>query len=491
MKKLIYFVCSLFLVTTTLFLSSCGDNKDFSSEHVLTDEELAEMARQDSIKQARMNMINADLILTRSLDITISSTAYDGGTVDVNIDSISALFGLSNETILAVLSGEDTSTELNGFAIDGSTHTDVSSASNTNAKWGHWWSAAGDVTTWGDNAMVFAEFDPEKAVFNVGQFPGHLTDGQTVTFIECLKYQDLRFALVITVNAKARGEVEAGVVNTQKLTLTTTPKNSYDADVVEGFDLNLLMSDLGVSSTDELSWIAVNADGSYAQEATADAPGFWYDMEGYASSWGDNASVYCGFYENQIQVGQYPNHNEAGSQITIYYGATANNKIEMLEITINFQEYDDPETAPEGDPVSFEKDITITKAYSNDYATVTYEDLQDELRNAFKMTTYQIYKAILSGDLKVYVQESSEEAPTYTADAPGYWINADGNSSAWAEGVVWLSISYSETALTLYGGNHPDNCSPAGQAVTTKYIIVCNGVTATYNVTFNITEKEQ
>jgi len=136
MKRIFNLACTFLLMLSVSLLNSCGDNKDFTGEHVLTDEELAELARQDSIKQAQMNSINADLILTRSLDITISSTSYDGGSVDVNIDSLSSLFGLSNETILAVLGGEDTSTDLKGFAIDGSTHTDVSSASNTNAVWG-------------------------------------------------------------------------------------------------------------------------------------------------------------------------------------------------------------------------------------------------------------------------------------------------------------------------------------------------------------------
>jgi len=488
MKKIFNFFCALAMTASMSLLNSCGDNDNFSSAHTLTDDEIAEMARQDSIKEAQRNSINADLILYYDVDITISSTAYDGGTVAVEMDKIAELFGLSTSDVLAVLNGENEDLDVTGFAIDGTTHADVGSSSNTNASWGHWWDANGDVTTWGDDAAVFAEFDAETSTFNVGQYPGHLTDGQTVTFIECLKYQDKRAAVVITATAGARGEVTAGVVNTQKLTLTTTPKSSYEAEEVPGFDLDLLMSDLGVSSTDELSWIAVNADGSYAQEYTADAPGYWYDMEGYAGSWGDNASVYCGFYDNTVKVGQFPDHNASGSQLTIYFGATANDKIEMVEITIIFKEYEDPETAPEGTPESIEKDITLTKAYTNDYALVDY-DLKDELRNAFKMTTYQIFKAIKSGDLKVYLQTISDEDPTYTADAPGYWIDGDGNATQWSTGIVWLSLGSSETELYLYGGNHPDNCAPTGQTVNTKFIISCNGVTATYNVTYDVTAQ--
>jgi len=490
MKKIFNIACGSLLALSMSMLSSCGDNKDYSSLHTLSDAELAEMARQDSILKAQRESINADLILEYSTDITISSTSYDGSSVTVDMQQIADLFGVSLDDLLTALDPSASSDlEIGGFAINGTTHADEGTMSNTNAAWGHWWDANGDVTTWGESAMVFAEFNPETSAFAVGQYPGHLTDGQTVTFYEGLKYQDKRAVVKITVTAQARGEVAATVVNVQSVTLTTTPKSTYDAETVEGINYDQILSDLGVSSFDDVSWIAVNADGSYAQEYTADAPGFWFNKDGGAGSWGDDASVYCGYYDNVVMVGQFPDHNEAGTSLTIYFGAMAGNKIEMLEITINFQEYEDPETAPEGTPESIEKTITITKPYTDDYANVQY-DVQEDLRNAFKMTTYQIFKAVKSGDLKVYLNEVSEEDPKYTGEAPGYWIDGDGNSIEWKNGIVWMSLGSSETELYLYGGNHPDNCSPTGQSVPIKFIIVCNGVTATYNITFDVTAKE-
>lgn len=55
----------------SLGVTSCGDNEDVSREHVLTDAEIAEMARQDSIEEAQRNQINADLILEYTADITL------------------------------------------------------------------------------------------------------------------------------------------------------------------------------------------------------------------------------------------------------------------------------------------------------------------------------------------------------------------------------------------------------------------------------------
>nr|WP_320022810.1 DUF4859 domain-containing protein [uncultured Draconibacterium sp.] len=350
MKKIHILLILALVITAGLF--SCGDNEEFSNMHVLTGDEIAEIARQDSIEEAQKNKINADLILEYSMNITISKTTYDGDIVEIELDKIAEAFGITEEELLAGIGGESGAPEIKGFAIAGTTHADITGASNTNAPWGHWWDGNGDLTGWGDDAMVFAEFYPENGYFNVGQFPKHLEDGQQIKFIEGLKYNEVRVAVVITVNA------------------------------------------------------------------------------------------------------------------------------------VSAPAYVDPETAPEGDPEAITIEVELSKTYSDDYNNVTF-DVKDTLRNAFKMTTYQIHSAIQDGSFKLYQGEVTEEDPTYTADAPGYWLNIDGTAVGWDEGFVWTSIGHSETELFLYGGNHPDN-AVAGDTITTKYIATCNGGSVTINLTFKV-----
>lgn len=482
MKKINILLLLAMIFTAGLF--SCEDNEGFSNMHVLTDDEIAEIARQDSIAEAQRNSINADVILEYSMDMVISASLYDGGNLEIELDKIAAEFGITEEELLAGIGGESGAPEIKGFAIAGTTHADIASASNTNAPWGHWWDANGDLTEWGDDAMVFAEFYPENGYFTIGQYPGHLVEGQAVTFIEALRYNETRIAIVITVNAVAAGQITADVVSEQDLAIDVTPKSVYDADAVD-FDLDAVLADLGVASMDEVSFIGVNEDGSYATE-TVTGNGFWYGFNGFVGAWGDDASVYTNygdFEANQISVGQYPDHLAEGETYTIKYGFMANNKIVMLNITINVIGYVDPETAPEGTPEDVTIDVVLSKEYSNDYASVTY-DVQETLRQAFKMTTYQIHQAIASGDLKIFVGEVGDSV-AYTADAPGYWLTEDGAAGGWAEGIVWTSLGHSETELYLYGGNHPDN-AVAGQSVTTTYIVTCNGGSVTINLTFDI-----
>lgn len=489
MKKICLYIFLFGVLITELI--SCGDNTDFSVPHILTPDEIEELARQDSIKQAQKNQINANLILQYSVDITISQTLYEGTTLAIDLDKIANLFGISKEELLAGIAGETDAPEIKGFAIEGTTHADNMVASNTNAPWGHWWDANGNVTTWGDNAMVFTEFDTETGEFSIGQYPGHLTDGQKITIIECLKYKEKRVAVVITITAHKAGQIAASIVNIQQLTLNVIPKSDYSQDPLL-FDLDQTLRDLGVTSMDEVKFIGVKDDGSFTQETTTQN-GFWYDINGFVCTWGDNAKVFttygdpdAGFGENYIGIGQMPDKLGGGQKIIIQYGFLANNKIEMLKITINVIEYEDPETKPVGDPCTVEKELTITKPWSNDYASINL-DIKDILKDAFKMTTYQIHKAIVSGDLRMYVNKITAETPTYTADAPGYWINKEGEFVQWAEGVIWLSLGHNNTELYLYGGNHPDNAA-AGDMVKTKLIISCNGGEAVLNVTFNITD---
>lgn len=364
MKKLSYIASALLLFASVSLFSSCGDNENFWGIHTLTDDELAEMARQDSIKQAQRERIDADLILEYTVEFYMSENSYDGAPVKIDMDAIAQEFGVDKNALGKALNG-DGGIDVTGFAIEGSTHADNMTSSNSGAYWGHWWDKDGNVKNWGEDAMVFAEFyyDEEKGegTFNVGQYPGHLVANQEVKFIEAMKYQDKRVAIVITAIARERGE------------------------------------------------------------------------------------------------------------------------------------YQDPETAPEGEPASIEKDITLTKTYDADWGATEELDVKEELRQAFKMTTYQIFSALKSGEMKMWVNEignmANEEtgAPAYTGEAPGWWLNAEGAPVAWgAEAVAYVFLGISEESLAFYGGNHPDNCTPAGANIKTKYIIEYKGTTATYNITFDI-----
>ena len=98
MKKIyFYFVCFALLLSG---LAGCGDNTDVWGEHILTAEEIAELARQDSIKEAQKNSINANLILEYNAEITILANGYDGKFVYIDTVKIAELFGITTTRML-------------------------------------------------------------------------------------------------------------------------------------------------------------------------------------------------------------------------------------------------------------------------------------------------------------------------------------------------------------------------------------------------------
>ena len=349
MKKLSYIASALLLFASVSLMSSCGDNENFWGPHTLTDDEIAELARQDSIAEANRQRINADLILEYTVEFYLSSNSYDGASLTIDMDAIANEFGVDKNALGVALNG-DGGIDVTGFAIEGSTHADNMTSSTSGAYWGHWWDADGNVAEWKDGPMVFAEFEYTEGgegIFHVGQYPGHLVADQEVKFIEALKYQDKRVAIVITAIGRERGEVKATVVASNKLTLETAPNDTYATVAVEGFDADAALSALGAGSWADVAWVCTNADGSYAQEYSADAPGFWYDKEGFSGAWGDNASVFATFQEGQILIGQMPGQMTAGSTVTINFSAMYNNKIVENIITVTIKAYEDPETAPD------------------------------------------------------------------------------------------------------------------------------------------------
>lgn len=346
MKK-IFLIIGAFAMMMSLGLTSCGDNDDISNPHVLSDDEIAEMKRQDSIKQAQLNRIDADLVLEYTVEDYPSASNWTNKALDIDLDAIGQVFGLTKQEVKDGINQETGAADIKGFAILASSHADVATASTTNGTWGHWWNTDGDLCNkYNDaNSALFCEWNGDN--FTVGQFPGHLTAGQEITVIEGLKYGDKRVAVKITFKCVAREEVKATIVDTKELKAEfAVSSDSYDGTHVD-LDIKDILAKLGVSSVADVDVIGFAADGGYVQEYTAGA-GYWYDKDGYPCAYGDDALAFIEYYGNQegaeegddlyLNIGQYPGHLTAGDVIAMPIGFLANNKIVKVVVTLTAKE---------------------------------------------------------------------------------------------------------------------------------------------------------
>lgn len=108
------------------------------------------------------------------------------------------------------------------------------------------------------------------------------------------------------------------------------------------------------------------------------------------------------------------------------------------------------------------------------------------------MTTYELYKANLNGDIKMYLGEETAEEPSYTVVALGYWMDVNANPVDWgADGyAAFTELRFKEESIKLGLGNNPGNCDPNGVEIPVKLIVTCANNTgkAIINLTIKITK---
>jgi len=499
MKKLTYLAAVLMAVSTVV--SSCGKDDDDNGTPNgggLTQEQIDELNRQEQKKQEQKENINVGddgLLLEYTADFYISETSYDGVFVTIDTAKIAETLGITPAQLSEGIAGNG-SIELTMGFIEGSTHNDVLTATNTNAAWGHWYNADGDLTAWGgdaDNAatcpVFFTEYDTDKNGFNIGQYPGHIKEEKSFTCIEFLSYDDIRVAVKITINAKMRGALSGTILETKTVEFNTSVYNENSDEV--DFDFASVVSKLGASSMDDITYITLKEDGSYAQEPDDASAGlYWMSTSGVYTGYSNgNCYVYSNVEDGKIGLGQYANKLDGFSgECTLPYGFYYNGNIVMVDVKVKVTAFEDTEDKPAGDPASAEVSYTAEKAWDNEYKAVTV-DVKDAIKNAFKMTCYEAYQAYQAGTLKLYAVEVSEDAPSYTATAPGYWMGADGAACAYSDGHIYAELKLNDFAnqvISINLGNHPDNCSNEDHSYAVKLILTDGTTSLTMNIAYDI-----
>lgn len=498
MKNLYYiFLLPLLMLVMGGLTTACEDNENYSSLHVLTDDELAELARQQRVRDSLAQVINADTVIDIELtDYPI--TNWSGGqNVYLDIDAVAELFGLTPEEVYSGIIGAEDAPKIQGFAIQGPTHADLLQASTTNGPWGHWWTVNGEAGKAYDDAESFFycewqlddEEDYTTGHFNVGQFPGRWSAGTKATVLEGLEYEKKRVVFRITLTVIEREEVVASIVNTQHLSISMQPNvtGSYTPTGLK-FDLAQTLADLGISSIDfNSNLIAYMPDGSWAQEIGDH--GWWFGKDGNVGSWGNDASAWIsygvdGIAEDEVGVCIMPNNGAAAGDVyVIYFGFVANNKIEMLEITINIVAGDDPSTATVVGTQQISADVYIDLKKS--YSPQTFKFNADQVKADLGVSS------LSEANLVAYDSEGSVTMGL-TADL-GFWFDKSGPVGGWGSNAsVWISygIAGADDEIGIYIYPESNATVVAGDVYNHKFGFFANGKLEWLDITVNVLEGE-
>ena len=159
-----------------------------------------------------------------------------------------------------------------------------------------------------------------------------------------------------------------------------------------------------------------------------------------------------------------------------------------MNVTLEVTAFQDPETAPEGDPYDLEVPVEMSLVYSEAGTTWGGDtEAGEKVKDALKMTTYQFSQALESGDIQLYINEVTDPAPTQCW-AGEFFVDGEGTVVSEEAAASYIVGFYPDgTDLYVEVGNIPANTA-VGDVLNIKLIAVAKGVTVTLPITVEITE---
>jgi hypothetical protein len=127
--------------------------------------------------------VEANVTLTYDVAFPFSADTYPGATVSIkdDLDKLAKAFVLQPSAISGLMDSK-----IKFYAVESNGQLNATITANG---YGHWFSAKGDVISWGVDAMVFSEYDAPNFAFNIGQYPGHCKKGDKFTVKQALVYE--------------------------------------------------------------------------------------------------------------------------------------------------------------------------------------------------------------------------------------------------------------------------------------------------------------
>lgn len=194
----------------------------------------------------------------------------------------------------------------------------------------------------------------------------------------------------------------------------STPVQPDIEQICRAFTMNL--SELKTAIGSSVQYCAIQPNGGYYFNSTANAPGHWFDKDGYVTFWGSNSYIFSELNATALNfnIGQYPNRCKEGDQYSIKQGLVytplSGEKV-TATLIFNIKVSNDLSTAVD-DMWQKEPKSEVISSLENDWLRLT------QIYN-----TVKIYN--LSG--KIIVQANmSNEIGLSGLPAGMYLMNADG-----------------------------------------------------------------
>ena len=340
-------------------------------------------------------------------------------------------------------------------------------------------------------------FDAETGEIscNLGQMPNKMSANDSY-FVNCyLLYGDKAYKL--TYNLKILERETEGLdgmneVGKDEVVVEQYPRTGYDADDIN-VDVEAIATALGCA-VGEFTMQALDGDENFAAGPTAGNQGYWFNAEGYVTSWGAQSAF---FIENPtandfslLRIGQYPNTLKSGDQVSTNLYFVNGDNYYTLHVALNIlDEGDKP------DPNEFKnlgtKSFVFQQEPQGDYVWTDGIDIPTDFiyEKLGEDATWKVY------GLAVLNEDGSEPDPKYVNnytinEAPGFWLNKDGRNSGWGENAIFGISAGGRESGKFNMLQYPNRCA-IGDVLKTQLFFVneAKGEMVTFNFTYQIVEE--
>lgn len=421
-------------------------------------------------------VIKADTVI--EMDIQLPADASNYSTVDFSlpVKQFYTLFGY--ESALACVEAVYNN-EVYFYFYSNSSYEIYSEdhSSSTANNGGCWFSALGDVCSWGTDSYFFIEpsLTTSKITFHLGQYPGMVADGEQYTLYMGLQKDSetyVAFKLNITI-----GEIIQEAFSYD--TYLEINEAGYDLVKYE-IDTTGICSSFGMTLDEVINAIGsyeiilypVSADGVIDKsEELMDMDGYWFDAEGApCASDNEKATIKVDptFEGLSVYFSQYPYACTIGDMYTIKVALSSSDVDIVLTFNITITEVGYVPTGYKNDGKNY---ITIY----GDVSASSYEIMQVDIDPAaiaadLEVAAEDVLTSVQDGTITFANLNADESEGSSTANNGGAWYGADGNICSWGTS----AMVYAEPTAASFGGGltetvgqYPGHCAK-GDVYTIK-----------------------
>lgn len=286
--------------------------------------------------------------------------------------------------------------------------------------------------------------ETDEVSFVVGQYPGNLKTGEQWPVNLYVMWGDKAYVIKHTLNIVAPETVGFDgleqVGETIELTYEQYPTTDFSAVSVL-VDMDAVAESLGCE-VGEISLKALADEDGFTTATTANNGGWWFDPEGYVTSYGANSAFFiepaeAGNYAF-LNMGQMPGVLAAEQSVATDLYLVYNNKYVKLHVTLNVVEKEMGET---DEWVSV---ATRNFTIQQEVAEYTWSTQVASINNA------ELIELIGTTSPTLYCATAPESEYAYDdnytmGEKPGFWLTAEGYVTGWNVDSPWGMTSQAST----------------------------------------------